>query len=77
MAYEYLYEKTNMVKIDIIHQRIMTYCITVLVEDQRRGLPVVLESTVNGIVALANSWHDDDEEDKRIGDGRMCSVSVL
>ena len=64
-------------KINIIKSMLkMTYCITILVEDQGRGLPVVLKSTVDGVVALVSTWHDD-EESRRVEDGRMCVVGVL
>ena len=67
-----------MVKIDIIKIMIkMTYCITILIEDQGRGLPIVLKGTADGIVVLANTWHVNEEEQKRIDNGRKCLVSVL
>ena len=39
-------------------------------------IPVVLKSTVDGVVALVSTWHDD-EESRRVEDGRMCVVGVL
>ena len=55
----------------------MTYLILVLVEDERRSLPVELDSTMSSIDTLASSWHDDRRRYERVEDGRMsgrCAV---
>ena len=48
----------------------MTYLILVLIEDQRRGLPVELDGTLSSIDALARRRRHDMRE-MRIEDGRM------
>ena len=40
----------------------MTYHILILIEDQGRGSPVVLKSTMDGIGMLMSTWCDDEEE---------------
>ena len=55
----------------------MTYFILVLVEDERRGLPVELDGMSSGIDMLTRrQWHDD-RRYERVEDGRMsgkCAV---
>ena len=46
-----------------------TYLIMVLVEDERRGLPVELDGTSSSVNPLARRRHVDDM--KRVEDGRM------
>ena len=54
----------------------MTYLILVLVEDQRRGLPVELNGTSSSVDALARRRRHDTRYE-RIEDGRMSGECVL
>ena len=47
----------------------MTYLIMVLVEDERRSLPVELDGTLSSVDPLTRRRHVDDM--KRVEDGRM------
>ena len=48
-----------------------TYLVMVLVEDERRGLPVELDGAADSIDSLARSRRHVDDDMKRVVDGRM------
>ena len=48
-----------------------TYLVLVLVEGERRSLPVELNSTSSGINTLVRRRRHDSKRDKRVEDGRM------
>ena len=52
-----------------------TYLVLVLVEDQRRHLPVELDGTLSSVDALVRRRHDTRYE--RVEDGRMSGECVL